>query len=110
MVIKKASIFIIALSLSLLSPVSLFAQQGKSNASLDRLVTQIESMFPPVEGYVLSVDGDILTLDLKQGQAIRTGDRLDVIRYGKDIIHPVTKKKSGQKRNRSWDSGNHRCT
>jgi len=46
---------------------------------------------------VISVDGDILTLDLKQGQAIKTGDRLDVIRYGKDIIHPVTKKKVGRK-------------
>ena len=97
MIIKRTSIFIIALALSLLSPVSLFAQQGKSNASLDRLVTQIESMFPPVEGYVLSVDGDVLTLDLKQGQAIRVGDLLDVIRYGKDIIHPVTKKIVGKK-------------
>jgi len=97
MIVKNVSIFIIAISLSLLFPVSLFAQQGESDASLDRLVTQIESLFPPVEGYVLSVDGDILTLDLKQGQAIRPGDRLNVIRYGKDIIHPVTKKKVGKK-------------
>lgn len=43
------------------------------------------------------MDGDILTLDLKQGQAIQAGDRLNVIRYGKDIIHPVTKKKVGRK-------------
>ncbi|MCH8312916.1 MAG: VCBS repeat-containing protein, partial [Nitrospinae bacterium] len=97
MKIKKVSVFFIALSLLLLSPVAVFAQQGESNASLDRLVSQIESMFPPVEGYVISVDGDILTLDLKQGQAIQTGDRLDIIRYGKDIIHPVTKKKVGRK-------------
>ncbi len=97
MKIKKVLVFFIALSLLLLSPVAVFAQQGESNASLDRLVSQIESMFPPVEGYVISVDGDILTLDLKQGQAIQTGDRLDIIRYGKDIIHPVTKKKVGRK-------------
>lgn len=97
MIIKKISIFYIALSLSLLFPVTLFAQQGESDASLDRLVGQIESMFPPVEGYVIAVDGDSVTLDLKQGQAIQTGDSLDVIRYGKDIIHPVTKKKVGRK-------------
>ncbi len=97
MKIKKVLVFFIALSLLLLSPVAVFAQQGESNASLDRLVSQIESMFPPVEGYVISVDGDILTLDLKQGQAIQTGDRLDIIRYGKDIIHPVTNKKVGRK-------------
>lgn len=97
MTIKRASIFFIALALSLLSPVAAFAQQGESNASLDRLVGQIESMFPPVEGYVISVDGDVLTLDLKQGQAIQSGDRLNIIRYGKDIIHPVTKKKVGRK-------------
>ena len=97
MKIKKVLVFFIALSLLLLSPVAVFAQKGESNASLDRLVSQIESMFPPVEGYVISVDGDILTLDLKQGQAIQTGDRLDIIRYGKDIIHPVTNKKVGRK-------------
>ncbi len=97
MTIKKASIFCIAFSLLLLAPVTALAQQGESDASLDRLVGQIESMFPPVEGYVIAVDGDILTLDLKQGQAIQSGDRLNIIRYGEDIIHPVTKKKVGRK-------------
>ena len=96
MIIKKALVFFIALLLLFLSPVAVFAQQGESSASLDRLVSQIESMFPPVEGYVISVDGDILTFDLKHGQAVQAGDHLDVIRYGKDIIHPVTKKKVGR--------------
>ena len=97
MTIKKILLFTISLSLTLLFPLTLFAEQGESDASLDRLVGQIESMFPPVEGYVIAVDGELLTLDLKQGQAIQPGDRLNVIRYGKDIIHPVTKKKVGRK-------------
>ncbi len=97
MKIKQATVFCLALALLFLSSTPVFAQRGESDASLDRIVGQIESMFPPVEGYVISVDGDILTLDLKQGQAIQSGDRLNIIRYGKDIIHPVTKKKVGRK-------------
>jgi VCBS repeat protein len=97
MIKKKTSVFFIPLILFLFSSSVVFAQQGESVASLDRLVSQIDSMFPPVEGYVISVDGDTLTLDLKQGQAIKKGDKLDLIRFGKDIIHPVTKKKVGRK-------------
>jgi FG-GAP-like repeat len=96
MINKKTSVFFILLLLFLLPSSSVYAQQGESVASLDRLVSQIDSMFPPVEGYVISVDGDTLTLDLKQGQAIKKGDKLDLIRFGKEIIHPVTKKKVGR--------------
>ena len=70
---------------------------AQSSASLDRLVSQIESMFPPLEGYVIAVDGSGLTLDLKQGMAVKKGDRLKLIRYGRDLFHPVTKKKIGRK-------------
>jgi hypothetical protein len=65
--------------------------------NLDRIVSQIDSMFPPLEGVVVSVDQQILTLDLKQGQPIKQGDRLKLIRFGRDIIHPVSKKKIGRK-------------
>jgi len=70
---------------------------GASAESLDRIVSQIDSMFPPLEGVVVSVDQQILTLDLKQGQPIKQGDRLKLIRFGQDIIHPVSKKKIGRK-------------
>lgn len=70
---------------------------GQSTSTLDRIVGQIEDLFPPVEGTVLSVDGDTLILDLKQGQSIEKGDHLDLIRFGEDLIHPVTKKKIGRK-------------
>ena len=77
-----------------MAPGSALAQ---SSASLDRLVSQIESVFPPLEGYVIAVDGSGLTLDLKQGMAVKKGDRLKLIRYGRDLFHPVTKKKVGRK-------------
>jgi hypothetical protein len=70
---------------------------GASVENLDRIVSQIDSMFPPLEGVVVSVDRQILTLDLKQGQPIKQGNRLKLIRFGKDIIHPVSKKKIGRK-------------
>jgi hypothetical protein len=82
------------IALLLMAPGNALAQ---SSASLDRLVSQIESMFPPLEGYVIAVDGSGLTLDLKQGMAIKKGDRLKLIRYGRDLFHPVTKKKIGRK-------------
>ncbi|KMP11513.1 hypothetical protein UZ36_04260 [Candidatus Nitromaritima sp. SCGC AAA799-C22] len=68
-----------------------------SDASLDRIVTQIESMFPPLEGFVVSVDKHTLILDFKQGQPVKEGDRLKLIRFGAEIVHPVTKKKIGRK-------------
>ena len=70
---------------------------AQSSASLDRLVSQIESMFPPLEGYVIAVEGSGLTLDLRQGMAVKKGDRLKLIRYGRELFHPGTKKKVGQK-------------
>jgi hypothetical protein len=70
---------------------------GASNESLNRIVNQIDTMFPPLEGVVVSIDRQILTLDLKQGQPIKSGDRLKLIRFGKDIIHPISKKKIGRK-------------
>ena len=53
-------------------------------------------MFPPIEGIVVSVDKQILTLDLKQGQPVKPGDQLKLIRFGADIIHPISKKKIGR--------------
>ena len=81
-------------SLFLMAPGNVLAQ---SSASLDRLVSQIESMFPPLEGYVIAVDGSGLTLDIRQGMAVNKGDRLKLIRYGRELFHPVTKKKVGRK-------------
>ena len=94
MTMKLSSIALfktVFIALFLIAPGSALAQ---SSASLDRLVSQIESVFPPLEGYVIAVEGSGLTLDLKQGMAVKKGDRLKLIRYGRELFHPVTKKKS----------------
>jgi hypothetical protein len=70
---------------------------AQSDATLDRIVSQIESLYPPLEGYVIAVEGSGLTLDLKRGMSVKKGDRLKLIRYGMELFHPVTKKKVGRK-------------
>ncbi len=90
--ISLFKVFLIAFFL--VAPENALAQ---SSASLDRLVSQIESLFPPLEGYVIAVDGSGLTLDLKQGMAVQPGNKLKLIRYGRELFHPVTKKKVGRK-------------
>ena len=70
---------------------------AQTDATLDRIVSQIEALYPPLEGYVIAVEGSGLTLDLKSGMAVKKGDRLKLIRYGRELFHPVTKKKIGRK-------------
>ncbi len=70
---------------------------AQERATVDKISAQIESLFPLLEGYIVSVEGDRVILDFKQGQAISKGDRLKLIRYGADIIHPVSKEKIGRK-------------
>jgi hypothetical protein len=91
---RISTIQTLLVSLMLIVPGNALAQ---SSASLDRMVSQIESLFPPLEGYVIAVEGSGLTLDLKQGMPVEPGDRLKLIRYGRELFHPVTKKKVGRK-------------
>jgi hypothetical protein len=85
---------IVIISFAAFLPGLVFAQ---SDTTLDRIVSQIESLYPPLEGYVIAVEGNGLTLDLKRGMAVKKGDRLKLIRYGRELFHPVTKKKVGRK-------------
>ena len=73
---------------------------GASAESLDRIVSQIDSMFPPLEGVVVSVDQQILTLDLKQGQPIKQGDHLKLIRFGQGYHPPGQQEKDRSQGNR----------
>ncbi|MFQ5483247.1 MAG: hypothetical protein ACE5ER_10870, partial [Nitrospinaceae bacterium] len=79
------------------SPAASGPAADDAGSGLDRMVHQIQSKFPFLEGYVLEVQGSQIILDLKQGQDLKPGDRLRVVRYGQDIIHPVTKKKVGRR-------------
>ncbi|MBQ09349.1 MAG: hypothetical protein CMD96_06125 [Gammaproteobacteria bacterium] len=94
---KPKIIFLTTLLLSLLTAQVSFAQDQELQSGIERIVSRIDSLFPSVEGYVVSVEGDELLLDLKQGEPIKPGDKLNLIRYGDEVIHPVTKEKLGHK-------------
>ena len=82
--------------LVLLGALSPAGAQAATGNGLDRMGQQLEQAFPVLEGVVLTVAGDTLTLDLKQGQPVRAGDILTLIRFGEEIIHPVTQQVVGR--------------
>ena len=84
------SLFIISLLLTF------NASADKGASGIERMVRQIEGLFPVLEGYVLSVKGDRVAIDLKRGQAVAPGQTLKLIRYGKTLTHPVTQKVIGR--------------
>jgi VCBS repeat protein len=63
---------------------------------VERMVRQIETLFPVLEGYVLSAKGNRLAVDLKRGQPVTPGQTLKLIRYGATITHPVSQKVIGR--------------
>ncbi|MDH5761976.1 MAG: VCBS repeat-containing protein [Nitrospinota bacterium] len=75
------------------------APAGERSPGIERMVSQIETLFPVLEGYVLSVKGDRVAIDLKRGQAVSPGQTLKLIRYGETITHPVTKAIVGREEN-----------
>ena len=67
-----------------------------SSSGVERMVRQVETLFPVLEGYVLSAKGNQIAIDLKRGQSIAPGQTLKLIRYGETITHPVTQKVIGR--------------
>ncbi len=67
------------------------APADNSAAGIGRMVRQIETQFPVLDGYVLSVKGSRVAIDLKRGQPVKPGQILKLIRFGATITHPVSK-------------------
>jgi hypothetical protein len=59
------------------------------------VIDDITQDFEPISGYVVMPDGNEFIIDLDDTQGISTGDIFSVIKPGKKIIHPVTKKVLG---------------
>ena len=66
------------------------------NNMLEQLVLKIKNDLPIVNGYVISVNGDKLTLDIGRNKGIKKGMKCYIYREGAPIIHPVTKKVIGK--------------
>ena len=65
-------------------------------AMISRLAQKIVNDLPLVEGYVIAVKGDELTLDFGLDKGLKKGMKCVVYREGKEIIHPITKKVLGK--------------
>jgi len=83
------------LYIPLIALLIVFSQDAPADnraSGVERMVRQIETLFPILEGYVLSAEGNRVAIDLKRGQSIAPGKTLKLIRYGKPITHPITNK------------------
>ncbi|MFZ5518601.1 MAG: CsgG/HfaB family protein [Candidatus Zhuqueibacterota bacterium] len=61
-----------------------------------RLASKISLDLPLVEGYVIAVNGENLTLDIGINQGIKKGMKCIIYREGEEIVHPITKKILGK--------------
>src|SRR5687768_11668865 len=59
-------------------------------APITALVEQIADLFPKVQGEVLEVQGDVLTLDVGRKNGVQPGLVLELYRTGREIKHPRT--------------------
>ena len=59
------------------------------------VIEDIAHDFEPVSGYIVMSDQDDFIIDLDESQGISVGDIFSVIKPGKKIVHPVTKKVLG---------------
>lgn len=69
--------------------------QGYRDTALS-FVGQLVRFFPPAEGFVVSLPGDEVYVDLSDTDLLRPGMELLVFREGKDIVHPVTEEVLGR--------------
>jgi hypothetical protein len=67
-----------------------------SAASLTVLVDQLVDLFPKVDGEIVDVKTEGVTLDVGLKNGVRPGLELEVFREGKEIVHPKTGKVLGR--------------
>lgn len=60
-------------------------------ADINETVRRITSLFPKAEGKILSIEDNIVRINLGKKNGITTQIRLTVFREGKEFFHPVTK-------------------
>lgn len=63
---------------------------------INGLATKIAQDLPLVEGYVINVESDRLTIDIGANKGLKKGMKCIVYKEGKEIIHPMTKKVLGK--------------
>ncbi|UCE05230.1 MAG: hypothetical protein JSW07_16650 [bacterium] len=63
---------------------------------IQRLASKISQDLPLVQGYVISVEGGRLTLDIGSSKGVKKGMKCIIYKEGKEIIHPMSKRILGR--------------
>lgn len=67
-----------------------------ADETLNRIKDETLSYFKPLKGKVISVEGDVIISDLGEVSGIKKGMRLNILREGMPLLHPVTKEQIGK--------------
>lgn len=68
----------------------------RAGATFSRMAQEFVAAFPPVEGVVVSVDGDLIYLDLTEKDGVRPGQEFTIFRKGEVFRHPITNQPLGR--------------
>jgi hypothetical protein len=71
-------------------------QADQVGATFGFLVQEVINAFPPVEGLVVSVDGDRVYLDLSGKDGVQRGQEFTLFRKGDEFRHPISGKVLGR--------------
>jgi hypothetical protein len=94
--------FALSLLLLALGAVAAWAQSppptaGQAPTPITSLVAEVTALFPKVEGDVLKVDGNQVTLSKGRRDGVVAGVELDVVHEGDELKHPKTGEVLGRK-------------
>lgn len=88
--------FALILALTLLAPAAEAGIADRVGVTFALMLQDFVDAFPPVEGLVVGVDGDLLYLDLTARQGVQPGQEFTVFRKGEVFRHPLTNQPLGR--------------
>ncbi len=95
--VLRAAILLLAAALTAATPAPLAQDLRESSfaTAATEVARKVAEAFPTLEGLVIRVDGDLVYLDLGEGQRAAPGMELSVSRPGQEFRHPYTGKVLG---------------
>jgi len=87
---------LVALGLLLCAAPSRAGLADRVGATFALMAEEFVRAFQPIEGLIVSVEGDALYLDLGASGGAQPGQELTIFRKGDEFYHPVTRKPLGR--------------
>ncbi len=84
------------LALILLAALAEAGVADRVGVTFALMIQDFVEAFPPVEGLVVAVDGDVLYLDLTAKSGVQPGQEFTVFRKGEVFRHPMTNRPLGR--------------